>query len=90
MSVRRFCCWCALLHCSVGGTGVVVSGRRQRPLVRSLVPVSNSSLFLEIITRSTVNVATQPESHNLPMEISELWVRPGMIWASLDGVGSCA
>ena len=47
----------------------------------SLCQVNKIWLFLVICTSCLLNVASHPESQNFPMDSSELWVRPGMIWA---------
>ena len=35
-----------------------------------------------------LNEAVQPASHSFPMDTSELWVRPHIIWASRAAGGS--
>ena len=61
------------------GVAGAARGDLQSPVVVSRFPTNISSLLLLWIFASYfVNVAVHPASQNLPIDINELCVRPGM------------
>ena len=53
-----------------------------------LFPVRIFCPFCLVVASSLSNNAVQPALHNLPMDISELCVRPGIMYAYLAALGS--
>lgn len=69
---------------------LVESGSRHNPVRRSQLPVRSMELLWRMLTWLVSNVATQPASHNFPIEMSELLVSPGIRCAVFAVVGSWA
>jgi hypothetical protein len=79
----------ALLHCCVmfGVLGGEVIGMRHNPVLVSLGPSMMFLLLYFTMTFVLSNSAVHPASHSFPIEIKELWLNPGMVWASRAAVG---
>jgi hypothetical protein len=83
-----------LAHSGVIGSRVLVCwvglaiGNFHKPVRGSRGPVINLLLSFLTITCDLLQVASQPASHSVPMEISELCVRLGMMWAACASCGS--
>jgi hypothetical protein len=66
----------------------LVMGNFHKPVRGSREPVINMLSSLVTTTCVLLKVASQPASHSFPMDISELCVRPGMMWAVRASCGS--
>ena len=55
----------------------------------SRCPIRTVSLLLVMMTWLASKVAMHPASQSFPMEIKELCVSPGIMWAVWASVGSC-
>jgi hypothetical protein len=82
----------ALLHCcvlfAVWSFGVGFIGMRHSPVWLSRGP---SRMFLLLYLTTTFvwsNSAVHPASQSVPMDIRELCVSPGIVWASRAALGS--
>jgi hypothetical protein len=82
-TIRRIpvCSWRTFIHCRVWGmfwieVGVGVLGNFYNPVRVSLGPAKTTSSFLVMTTVVRSKVALQPASHSVPMDTSEMCVRP--------------
>jgi hypothetical protein len=94
-TIRRIpvCSWRTFAHWRVLGSagievGVGVMGNFHNPVQWSLGPVKTMSSFLVMTTVVRSKVALQPASHSVPMDTSELCVRPGIKCVSHTSYGS--
>jgi hypothetical protein len=87
-SCRTFAHWRVL-----GNSGMVewveVMGSFQSPVRGSRGPVMTTSSLFVMTTVVLSKVALHPASHSVPMDTSELCVRPGMMCALRASLGSC-
>jgi hypothetical protein len=95
-TIRRMpvCSWRTFAHWRVlGSSGIeVVVGvmwNFHNPVCVSPGPVKTTSSFLVMMTVVRSKVALQPASHSVPMNTSELCVRPGIRCAFRVSYGSC-
>jgi hypothetical protein len=95
LTIRRIpvCSYSTFAHWRVLGSAgievvVGVMGNFHNPVCVSLVPVKTTSSFLVMTTVVRSNVALHPASHSVPMDTSELCVRPGIRCAFRASYGS--
>ena len=88
--------WYKLLSCCVGRViGICLflplfsNVTHQSPVQCYLFPMRIFYPFCLIGTSSLSNNAVQTASHNLPMNISEMCMRPGILCSSLSTISSC-